>query len=200
MSHTDRFHYCLPMETVEWEFFGVKNCSSGMASAFSDPIYLRKRCKAFLKKIKKRVGETVTNDENLKLLLINDIDHLDKDFGRLNHKNNNDIDIFAKFFLFIAHLLGWAHVDGDFYRTPIFYQTESQREEDLNRCSELNLPKGLYEAYKRRQLTKQLLSEGDTYSSIALILGVTASKVKFLEKAQHIDEMYRVIMSRKEKK
>ena len=85
--------------------------------------------------------------------------------GELAIINNNDIEIFAKFFLFVAHLLGWSHKDGNFYRTPIYYQTEKQREEDLNKSAQLNLPSGLYEAFKRRQIVKQLLSEGNSYSA-----------------------------------
>ncbi len=197
--HKDRFHYCLLMEVVEGEIFGVKKRPSGMASAFSNPAYLKKRCKAFLKKIRKRIDEIVTNDENLKMMLINDINRLDKQFGQLSDKNKNDIDIFAEFFLFIAHLLGWAHVDGNFYRTPLYHQTETQREKDLNKSAELNLPYGLYEAYMRRQIVKQLRSEGNSYSSIALILGLTTSNIKMLETAQHIDELYNKMMSRKEK-
>lgn len=195
----ERFHYCLPMEVIEWEFFGQKKCSSGMASAFSNPAYLKKRCKAFLKKIRKRVDDIVTNDETLRLLLINDINRLDKEFGRISSKNNNDIEIFADFFKFIAHLLGWAHADGNFYRTPIYYQTEKQREEDLNKSAQLNLPYGLYEAYKRRQIIKQLRSEDNSYSAIALIMNLTVSNVKSLENAQHLDEMYQEILARREK-
>jgi hypothetical protein len=194
----DRFHYCLPMEVVEWEFFGVDKRPSGMASAFSNPAYFKKRCKSFLNKIRRRVNEVVTNDETLRLMLIGDIDRLNKEFGQISGKNNNDIEIIAEFFIFVAHLLGWAHIDGRFYRTPIYYQSEKQREEDLNKSAQLNLPFGLYEAYKRRQIVKQLLSEGNSHSAVALIMGITASNVKSLENAQHIDEMYQKIMLRKE--
>jgi len=195
----ERFHYCLFMEVVEHEFFGVKKGPSGMASAFSNPSYLKKRCKTFLKKIRKRVDDIVTSDETLRLLLINDIHQLDKEFGRISRKNNNDIEIFAKFFMFIAHLLGWAHLDGNLYRNLIYYQTEKQREEDLNKSAKLNLPYGLYEVYKRRQLVKQLLSEGNSYSAVALIMGLTASNVKYIENAKHIDELYQEILSRRKK-
>lgn len=195
----ERFHYCLPMEFAEWEFFGQKKRPSGMASAFSDPAYLKERCKAFLKKIRKRIDDIVTNDETLRLLLINDIDQLDKEFGQISSKNNNDIEIFADFFKFIAHLLGWAHIDGNFYRTPIYYQTEKQREEDLNKSAQLNLHHGVYEAYKRRQIVKQLRSEGNSYSTVALIMGLTVSSVKSLENAQHIDKLYQEMLSRMKK-
>jgi len=67
------------MEFVEFEFFGVKKSSSETASAFSNPSYLKKRGKAFLKKIRKRIDDVVTNDETLRLLLINDIDRLNKE-------------------------------------------------------------------------------------------------------------------------
>ncbi len=193
----ERFHYCLPMEVVEWEFFGQKKRSAGMASAFSDPAYLRKRCKAFLKKVRKRVNDVVTTDETLRLLLIDDIHQLDKEFRRISQTNNNDLEIFADFFMFIAHLLGWAHVDGNFYRRPIYYQTEKQREKDLNKSSQLNLPDGLHEAYKRRQIIKQLRSEDQSYSDIALIMNLTVSNVKLLENAQYIDIHYQDILSRR---
>lgn len=187
------------MEIVEFEFFGVKKSSSGMASAFSNPLYLKKRCKAFLKKIRKRINNVVTNDETLRLLLIDDIDHLNKEFGRINDKNQNEMEIFASFFLLIAHLLGWAHLDGNFYRTPIYHQTEKQREDDLCKADHLNLRTGVYEAYKRRQIVKKLLAEGNSYSAIALIMKLTVSKVKFLENAQKIDEFYNKISERSKK-
>ena len=169
-----------------------------MASAFQNPKYLKKECKVFLKKIRKRIDNIVTNDETLRLLLINDIKRLDKEFGQINHKNNNDIEIFAHFFKFIAHLLGWAHIDGNFYRTPIYYQTEKQREEDLNKSAQLNLPEGLYELYKRRQIIRQLRSEDNSYPAIALIMNLTVSTVKFLENACHLDEMYQEGLARRE--
>jgi len=187
------------MEAVELEFFGVKKSSSGMASAFSNPSYLKKRCKAFLKKIRKRIDDVVINDETLRLLLINDIDRLNKEFGQISEINNNDMEIFARFFLLIAHLLGWAHSDGNFYRTPIYHQTQKQREDDLYKADDPNLRIGFYEVYKRRQLVKQLLAEGNTYSSVALIMGLTASNVKVLENAQHIDEFYNEMLSRTKK-
>jgi hypothetical protein len=195
----DRFHYCLLMEAVEFEFFGLKKSSSGMASAFSNPSYLKKRCKAFLKKIRKRIDDVVTNDETLRLLLINDIDRLNKEFGQIGERNNNDMEIFPHFFLLIAHLLGWAHSDGNFYRIPIYYQTETQREDDLYKSYDPNLRVGIYEVYKRRQLVKQLLAEDNTYSSVALIMRLTASNVKVLENAQYIDEFYNEMLSRTKK-
>lgn len=170
-----------------------------MAAAFSNPAYLKKRCKAFLRKIRKRIDNVVTNDETLRLMLINDIDRLDKEFGRISEKNNNDIEIFADFFLLIAHLLGWAHSDGKLYRTPIYYQTEKQREDDLRNANDPNLRVGFYEQYKKRQLVKQLLAEGNSYSAVALIMGLTASNVKFLENAQHIDDLYHEMLSRTRK-
>lgn len=203
----ERFHYCLPMETMGWEFKGLKKCSSGMASAFSNPTYLKKECRAFLKKIRKRIDDIITNDETLRLLLINDIKRLDKEFGRISHKNNNDIEIFAYFFKFIAHLLGWAHFDGNFYRTPIYHQTEKQREKDLsklnkeehlNKSAQPNFRYGLYEFYKKRQIIKQLRSEDNSYTAIAIIMNLTVSNVKALENAQHLDEKYQKSLSQGE--
>lgn len=195
----ERFHYCLPLESVGWEIIGLEKYSPGMASAFQNPKYLKKECKVFLKKIRKRIDEIVTNDEMLRLLLINDIEQLNKDFGQISNKNNNDIDIFADFFKLIAHLLGWAHFDGNFYRTPIYYQTEKQRQEDIRKSAQLGLTKGLYEAYKRRQIIKQLRSENNSYSTIALIMNLTVSTIKSLEKAAHLDEMYQKEIARKAK-
>ena len=186
--HQDRFHYCLAMETVEWELSGVHRRPSGMAAAFSNPAYLRKRCKTFLQKIKKRVNNVVTTDESLRLLLVKDIDRLDEEFGRISKKNNNDVEIFADFFTLIVHLLGWAHVDGTFYRTPIYHQTEEQRERDIQKVAQSNIRPGselceFYNAvYKRkRQITKQLLSEGASHYEVALIMGLAVSNVKTLE-------------------
>lgn len=195
----DRFHYSLLMEAIEHEFFGVKNSSAGMASAFSNPSYMKKRCKAFLTKIKRRIENTVTNDETLRLLLLNDIDRLDKEFSKVSPKNNNDQEIIAYFFRFVAHLLGWAHMDGKFYRTLVFHQTEEQREADLSKSYDPNLKVGFYEVYKRRQLVKQLLDEGNSCAVVARIMGLTASNVKQLESAEHIDEFYKEMLARTQK-
>jgi len=189
----------MPMEMVEWELFGVNKKPTGMASAFSNHSYFKKRCKAFLNKIKKRINEVVTNNETLKLILDNDIEALEIEIGRINKKTNNDIEIIAHFYMLVAHLLGWTHSDGEIYHTPIFYQTKSQQEEDLRKSSRLHLPSGLYETYKKRQIIKQLLSEGNKYSTIAVIMGMTETNIKHIENAQHIDEMYKEIIERKKK-
>jgi len=186
----NRFHYCPPMEIVEWEFSGHDSRPHGMASAFSNPTYFRRRCRAILKKARRRVNDVVTNDENLRLMLMQDIEALDGECGRISRSNQNDMEIIAGLLTLIAHLLGWAHMDGKFYRTPIYHQSEGQRREDLAKWANLPLAAGLYEVHKRRQIVKQLLSSGDSHSTVALIMGLTASGVKALENAVHIDEMY----------
>ncbi len=192
-----RFRCCIPMETVEWELFGFNKRSQGMAIAFINYKYLKKRAKAYLTKIRKRVDEIVRTDETLRILLNDDIKILEDEFGRLNDKSNNDIDIFAYFFMFITHLLGWAHLDGNFYRTPIFYQTKSEEESDLHMLSCNNQPKGLYSSYKRRQIIKLLLSEGESYDRIALVMGMSVTTVKHLEKAEFIDKLYEQTLVKK---
>ncbi len=188
--YQDRFHYCLPMERVEWELLDERKCPSGMASAFANPTYLKRRCRTFLQKIKKRVNNVVTTDESLRLLLAKDVDHLDEEFRRLSRKNNNDVEIFAGFFILIVHLLGWAHIDGTFYRTPIYHQTEEQRQKDIQKVIQSKarpgfLPECYAEIYKRKQrVVQQLLSEGASYYEVALIMGITVSNVKTFEKGE----------------
>ncbi len=143
------------------------------------------------------MNEVITNNETLKLILDNDIEALEKEIGKINKKTNNDIEIIAHFYMLIAHLLGWIHSDGEIYHTPIFYQTKSQQEEGLRKSSRLNLPSGLYEAYKKRQIIKQLISEGNKYSTVALIMGMTETNIKHMENAQHINELYEEIIERK---
>jgi hypothetical protein len=196
-KHVERFHSCLPMEVVEWELFGINKRPNGMAVAFINCNYLKKRAKAYLTKIRKRVDEIVRTDETLRILLNDDIKNLQDEFGKLNDKSNNDIDIFAHFFMFIAHLLGWAHLDGNFYRTPIFYQTKSEEESDLHMLTFSNQPKGLYSSYKRRQIIKLLLSEGESYDRIALVMGISVTTVKHLEKAEYIDKLYEQTLVKK---
>ena len=62
------------------------------------------------------------------------------------------------------------------------------------------MPYGLYEAYKRREIIRQLWFEGNSYSAVALVMGLTVSNVKSLENAQHIDDLYKEMMSREGKK
>ncbi|OHB64869.1 MAG: hypothetical protein A2Y77_13695 [Planctomycetes bacterium RBG_13_62_9] len=187
--HQDRFHYCLEMESVEWALSGVHRRPSGMAASFSNPVYLRKRCKTYLQKIKKRVNRVVTTDESLRLLLVRDIDRLGEEFSRLSKKNNNDVEIFAAFFALVVHLLGWAYVDGTFYRTPIYHQTEKQRWKDIRNQVQSNLRPGeLFDFYggvqkRKREIIKRLLSEGASRYEVALIMGLAVSNVKALENA-----------------
>jgi hypothetical protein len=185
------FHYSLPMEITEWEFYGMKKGSYGMASAFSDHRYFKKRSRLLLKKLQLRINEIVTNDEIFKLMLLNDLEALDKEFKYISPSRHNEIDIMGYFFRLLAHLLGWAHLDGNFYRTPIYFQTKQQQDTDLRKSSKLKIQTGLYECYKKRKLIMKLLAEGDSYATIASIMGMSAANVKGLEKNEHIDNWYK---------
>ncbi len=194
-----RFHYCMPMEIAEQEYFGVNKRPAGMASAYSNCSYFKKRSRILLNKIIKRIENIITGDETLRLMLVSDIRILDIEFKELSHENYSEIDIIASFFSLIAHLLGWAHFEGKFYRTPIYHQTDEQQMEDLRKMSTLKLPYGLYECYKRRRIIKQLLSEGNSYTTVAQIMRLTVSNIKQLEKAKHIDDMYEKILIERNK-
>ncbi|MCK4815574.1 hypothetical protein KA005_07385, partial [bacterium] len=169
----ERFHYCMPMEISEWEFYGIKSRAPGMATAYSDSSYFKKRSRALIKKIKKRINDIVTNDEIFRLMLFRDLKILDREFREVTPSSHNEIDIIGYFFYLVAHLLGWAHFEGKFFRIPIYYQTREQQEEDLRKSSNLKIQTGLYEVYKKRQLIKKLLSEGDSYPTVASIMGMT---------------------------
>lgn len=179
------------MEMVDFELYGIDNRPCGMASAFSDANYLKKRCRAFLDKIQKRIDAILTTDETLRSLLTDDICELKKEFQKINDKSNNDIEIFALFFLFASHLLGWAHKEGNFYRTPIYYQTAEQRERDLYCTGEYKTSKGLKDIYLKRQIVLHLIANGENYSSIASALNTSVSSVKNLEQLAYIDEMFK---------
>lgn len=186
----ERFHYCMPMEISEWEFYGIKSRAPGMATAYSDSSYFKKRSRALIKKIKKRINDIVTNDEIFRLMLFRDLKILDREFREVTPSSHNEIDIIGYFFYLVAHLLGWAHFEGKFFRIPIYYQTREQQEEDLRKSSNLKIQTGLYEVYKKRQLIKKLLSEGDSYPTVASIMGMTVINVKHLERNDHIDYLY----------
>jgi|GEM_PF-2757203 len=196
----ERFHYCMPMEVAEWEFYALEKRPSAMAGAFSNYSYFKKRSKSLIKKIKRRINNIVTNDETLRLLLINDLERLDRKFKEITPSNYSEIDIIGYFFQFIAHLLGWAHLEGKFFRTPIYYQTSEQQEKDLRKSSKLRIQNGVYEVYKKRQLIMKLLSEGESYPIVASIMGISAANVKALEKNEHIDYLYQREFESKEKK
>jgi len=99
-----------------------------MASAFCNYIYFKKRCRALIKKIKKRINEIITNDEPLREHLLNDLAFLDNEVKNISLKNHTEIEIIAYMFRIIANLLGWDNLEGKFYRTPIYYQTKDNRE------------------------------------------------------------------------
>ena len=134
-----QYHYSMAMEMTGWEFCGINSSSHGMASAYANPSFFKKECLRFLKKIRKRINEIVTNDEILRDILLMDVDHLESEIKKVI-KENNEIDIIGELFRMIAHLLGWAHFEGEFFRTPIFHQTEEQKTKSLQFLSRTKSP------------------------------------------------------------
>lgn len=187
---SERFHYSPLMEITEWAFFGEGRRPSGMASAFQNYTYVKKSYRSLIKRIKKRIDEIVTNDEPLKQTLYTDLKFLDDETKKISPKINNDLEIIAHLFRLISHLLGWDYFDGKYHRMVIYHQTKDQQIESLRKFAGLRFPEGLFEAYYKRKIIKDLYSEGLSYSKIALILGLTETNVKQLEQAEHIDEMY----------
>lgn len=187
---TKRFHDSFPMEVTDWEFFGEQNRPSGYSSAFNDYKYFKKRCRAFIIKIRKRVNDVVTNDIPLNELLLGDLKVLEEKVKSISEKNFNEIDTIADLFRIIAHLLGWDCLDGKFYRTPIFHQSKKQ-EFDLYNYRINKKPVGLLEGYHRHKIIKQLLAGGMSYEGIALIFNISIRSVKSYEKASHLVEFYK---------
>lgn len=187
---TKRFHDSFAMETTDWEFFGEQNRPSGYSSAFNDYKYFKKRCRAFIKEIRKRINDVVTNDIPLNELLLGELTVLEEEVKNISEKNFNEIDIIADLFRMIAHLLGWDCLDGKFYRTPIFYQSKKQ-EIDLYNYRINKKPVGLLEGYHRHKIIKQLLADGMSYEGIALIFNISIRSVKSYEKASHLVKFYK---------
>ena len=148
-----RFHDSFAMEVTDWEFSGEQNRPKGYASAFNNCNNFKKRCLAFIKTIRRRINNIVTNDIPLNELLLGDLKVLEEEVKSTSDKNFNEIDIIADLFKIIAHLLGWDCLDGKFYRTPIFYQTKEQ-EIDLYNHRINKKPIGLVEAYHRHTIIK----------------------------------------------
>lgn len=191
-----RFHDSVAMEVTDWEFFGEQKRPKGYASAFNNYKYFKKRCKAFIIKIRKRINDVVTNDIPLNGLLLGELKVLEEEVKNISEKNFNEIDIIVDLFRIIAHLLGWDCLDGKFYRTPIFYQSKEQ-EIDLYNYRINKKPLGLVEAYHRHTIIKQLLNSGISYEEIALIFNISIRSVKSCEKASHLEEHYEKIYKRK---
>jgi hypothetical protein len=180
------------MEITTHEFYGEKKRPHGMASAFGNATYVKKTYCGLLRKIEKRIRQIVTADEPLKMLLLKDLEILDREAKSISKNNNNDLEIIAGLFRVVAHILGWDHLDGNFHRTVIFYQTKEQEKESLRNVSQLNLePAGLFEAYHKRRIITRLRSEGLSYAQVALVLDMSETSVKQLEKAGHIDQIYK---------
>ena len=194
---TKRFHDSFDMEATDWEFFGERNRPKGYASAFNNCNNFKKRCIAFIKKIRRRISNIVTNDVPLNELLLEDLKGIEEEVKNISNKNFNEIDIIAKLFRIIAHLLGWDCLDGKFYRTPIFYQSKEQ-EIDLYNSRMNKKPVGLSEAYHRHIIIKQLLDNGISYEEIALTLNITVRSVKSYEKATYLVKSYQKSFKRNE--
>ena len=193
---TVRFHYSILMEAVTHEFFGVHKRPSGMATSFRSAKYVKGTYLSIVRKIEKRIRNVITTDEPLLRLLLEDLEMLKTDVAKISERNNNDLEIIANLFFFIAHLLGWAYLDGNFHRTPLFYQSEEEQEEALRSSPPVRmLPKGLAEAYYRRRIIEQLIAEGLPHSKIALVMRLSETAIKHLAKATYIDEMYEKFQS-----
>lgn len=177
------------MEATDWEFFGEQNRPKGYSIAFNDYKNFKKRCRAFIKKIKMRINDVVTNDILLNELLLGDLKVLEEKVKNISKKNFNEIDIIADLFRIIGHLLGWDCLDGKFYRTPIFYQSKEQ-EINLYNNRINKKPVGLLEAYYRHKIIKQLFADGKSYEGIALIFNISIKSVKSYEKASYLIESY----------
>jgi len=154
---TNRFHDSLDMEMTDWEFFGEQNRPNGYASAFNNCNNFKKRCIAFIKKIRRRINDAVFNDVPLNELLLGDLKILEEEVKNISNKNFNEIDIIADLFRIIAHLLGWDCLDGKYYRTPTFHQSREQ-EINLYKHRISNKPIGLAQAYYRHKIINQLLN------------------------------------------
>ncbi len=148
-------------------------------------------CPSIVKKTDKRINDVVTHDETFKLILINDLKNLDREFKDVTLKNDIGIDIIGYFFRLVGHLLGWAHLEGEFYRTPIYHQTKELQDGDLRKSSKLKFQTGINECFKKRHIIKDLLSAGNSYPAVALIMGMTIANVKSLEKNEFIDDLYK---------
>jgi len=192
-----RFHDSFAMEATDWEFFGEQNRPKGYASAFNNYNNFKKRCRAFIIKIRKRINDVVSNDIPLNELLLGELKVLEEEVKNISEKNFNEIDIIADLFRIIAHLLGWDCLDGKFYRTPIFHQSKEQ-EIDLYNYRINKKPVGLVETYHRHTIIKQLLNSGISYEEIALIFNISIRSVKSYEKASYLVELYEKSFKRNE--
>lgn len=192
----DRFHYSLELESMDWFFHGERK-SHGMASAFSNYAYMKRRLLSVTKKIHKRILNIATTDEDLKERLGIELDALSRKIKAIDPKNNNDQEIIANLFEIIGLLLGWDR--GEFVRIPIFYQAEEERQKALFRRADTKMAPGLWEFYHRRQLVLQMLKDGKTYAQVALIFNIPEANVKQIEKARHIDGFYQEAAERTKK-
>jgi len=189
-----QYHYSMPMEMAAWEFLGIDSCAHGMASAYQNPIYFKKQCLKFIRKIEKRINQVITNDELFRESLLSKVKSLESRVKQVT-KENIEIDIIAGLFQIVALLLGWGSCTGKFLRTPIYYQTEDQREKFLKIVSQQGVP--CETAFRRRNIIIQLRKENLSYQQIGLILGITDSCVKQLEKADHLDKAYKEELKRR---
>jgi hypothetical protein len=195
MQEPERFHYCFPMEAVTWEYWGHDKCSSGMATAYGQPRYFRKRSLAIARKIRKRVLDVASGDDALRALLLRDVESLERQLKAVAAKNNNDLEIIADLFAIIAHLLGWEGLDGQFHRVPVYYQTHEQRQDSLRLLAEDHGPSGLFQVYFQRKVALILNKEGLTDERIALVMNLSPSTVRTLRLNAHIDDRYRQVRS-----
>jgi len=190
----ERFHYSLPLEMVAWELYGIDK-RPGLAATFQRCSFFKDNCRKFLKKIRKRINQIVSNDELLRDTLNRDIEGIEDEIKKCSQTYNTDIDIIGQLIRLVSHLLGWDHNEGNFFRTPIYYQTEVQKEKLLKIVSKRGVPSEI--PFRRRNIILNLLKDKLSYQQIGLILGISDSCVKQLEKANYLDNCHTEELKRK---
>ncbi|HLA36944.1 MAG TPA: hypothetical protein VJZ02_00580 [Candidatus Brocadiales bacterium] len=150
-----------------------------LTDSYLDSPFIKKLlCKA-VDKIRKRVDEIITMDENLREMLFRELNCLERNVKSINKISK--APLIANFLEIIGRLLGYDWMDGRTYRTPVYFRTKDEELADYKMQKGQSYKEGCDEEnnliLERYKIAKDLKAKGLTRNQIARILKITVYAV-----------------------
>lgn len=147
------------------------------------------------RKLSARVGEIITMDSRLRERLLSDLSSLQMQIRGMN-KTPCRIHMIGLLFEIIGRLLGYDWMDGNVYRTPIYFRTKSQEYRDhikhMRHWREWEKEENEL-VLQRRRICLQLNEQGMHQNQIARVLNISEYEVTQLIKDHHLAEIAKLL-------
>ena len=176
---TERFHYCLDLESALTQLCGISAERSFSAGLFHDPAQVKRALRTAIKKIRSRLNQITTVDERLRLTTSIALERLEDETRKLSRTSDNELEIIAHLIELIALLLGFDWEMGKPNREVVYFQTfEQQRIDDIKRHPDGPNLTGIFRLKKQRELICGMYQEGLRVAQISDVMTLSESMVK----------------------